>query len=68
MNIWDKNSERKGMKVKINFTRPERVKDCHRKKYQLDKEDGQEEQEGPHQKSLAEKTEVVTARVCLTPS
>ena len=36
MNIWDKNLERKGMKVKINFTRPERVKDCHRKKYQLD--------------------------------
>ena len=32
------------------------------------KGDGEEEQEGPHRKNLAEKAEVVTARVCLIPS
>jgi len=31
---WDKMSERKGMKEKIDSTRSERVKDCYRTQYQ----------------------------------
>ena len=69
--IWNKISERKGMNVKINLTRPERVKDCYRNKYQdMDKDVKRmtERDKKDYIDNLAEKAEVVTARICFTPS